>query len=70
MHTPAHQHPRFSKFNKMVNNRAIKLAINNLKSQEVINFKSTAKKHNIDRTTLMRHYKGQTTLNYKARLIY
>jgi hypothetical protein len=35
-------------------------AISDLNSQEGPNFSSTAKKHNIDRTTLMRRFKHQT----------
>ena len=54
----------------MVNNRAIELAINDLKSQEVVNFKATAEKYNINYITLIHYYKGRTTLNYKAHLIY
>ena len=54
----------------MVNNRAIELAINDLKLQEVVNFKATAEKYNINCMTLMRYYKGQTTSNYKIYLIY
>jgi hypothetical protein len=44
----------------MVNEAAICAAISDLNSQEAPNFGSTAKKHNIDRTTLMRRFKHQT----------
>ena len=54
----------------MVNNKAIQLAIDDLKLQEVVNFKATAKKYNIDRTTLMRRYKGKTTSNEEAHSIH
>jgi hypothetical protein len=50
----------------MVNEAAIQLAINDLKSQDVINFTATAKKYRIDRTTLMRRYKGQTASHAEA----
>jgi hypothetical protein len=49
----------------MVNEAAIQLALDDLKSQEVINFTATAKMYNLDRTTLMRRFKGKTT-SYQA----
>jgi hypothetical protein len=54
----------------MVNEAAIKLALDDLKSQAVINFDATAKKYKLDRTTLMRRYKGKMTSNHEARSIH
>jgi hypothetical protein len=54
----------------MVNEAAIKLALNDLNSQEAINFANTAKKYQIDRVTLMRRYKGKSTSNHEARSIH
>lgn len=42
----------------MVNEAAISEAINDLKSQKKPNFRSTAKKHGINRTTLQRRFEG------------
>lgn len=50
----------------MVNEADIKAAISDLESQEAPNFKATAKKYNIDRTTLMRRFKGQTVPHLEA----
>ena len=42
----------------MVNEAAIKKAIDDLDSQEAPNYVATAKKYEIDRRTLMRRHKG------------
>jgi hypothetical protein len=54
----------------MVNEAAIKLALNDLNSQEAINFADTTKKYQIDRVTLIRRYKGKSTSNHEARSIH
>ncbi|PVH90474.1 hypothetical protein DM02DRAFT_466438, partial [Periconia macrospinosa] len=54
----------------MVNEKDIQLALDDLKSQEVINFTTIAKKYNLDRTTLMRRFKGKTTSNQEAHSIH
>jgi len=54
----------------MVNEKDIQLALDDLKSQEVVNFAATAKKYNLDRTTLMRRFKGKTTSNQDANSIH
>ena len=54
----------------MVKEVDIQLALNELKSQKVANYTATAKKFNIDRTTLMRRHKGIIVPNYKAKSIY
>ena len=50
----------------MVNEKDMQLALSDLKSQEVINYTTTAKKYNIDRTTLMRRFTGNTVSNQEA----
>ena len=51
----------------MVNNEAISKAIDDLISQEVPNVRSTAKKHNIHRSTLQRRFNGETVSHSEAR---
>ena len=46
---------------KMVNETAILAAIADLKTQAKLNYDATAKKHNVDRNTLRRRFKGETT---------
>ena len=43
----------------MVNSKAISAAIADLRSQKKPNFYGTAKKYNIDRTTLRRRFQGK-----------
>jgi hypothetical protein len=43
----------------MINEAAIKQAINDLKSQKSPNYTATAKKYGLHRTTLMRRFKGE-----------
>src|SRR5436305_14762620 len=66
MHGLPHFNTPSSKFNQMANSEAIQLALDDLKSQDVTNFAATAKKHNVDRTVLMRRFKGQTVSNREA----
>jgi AraC-like DNA-binding protein len=44
----------------------IQAAIADLESQERMNFKETAKKWNLDRTTLARRFRGETGSNQDA----
>jgi hypothetical protein len=52
--------------NSMDHNTRIQAAIANLESQEALNYASTAKKWNIDRSTLSRRHRGKTGLNQDA----
>ena len=54
----------------MVNEKDIQKAISDLRSQKKPNYARTAEKYDVDRTTLMRRYKGQTTSNHEAHSIY
>ena len=54
----------------MVNEEAIKEAISDLRSQEKPNYAQTALKYKIDRTTLARRFKGETTSNHEAHSIH
>ena len=54
----------------MVNEEAILEAISDLRCQEKPNYAQAAKKYNVDRTTLMRRFKGQTTSNHEAHSIH
>lgn len=54
----------------MVNEADIQAAINDLESQEPPNYRATAKKYNIDHTTLMRRHKRKTISNREARSIH
>ena len=51
----------------MVNEVAIKLAINVLKSQNPPQYASVAKEYDLDRTTLMRRFKGESVSYNEAR---
>ena len=51
----------------MVNNEAIEQAIKDLKSQKSPNFTTTAKKYDLDRTTLTRRFKGEALSYSEAR---
>jgi hypothetical protein len=44
----------------------IQAAITDLKSQKRVNYKATAKKWNLERTTLAKRYRGETGLNREA----
>ncbi|EED22587.1 hypothetical protein TSTA_060790 [Talaromyces stipitatus ATCC 10500] len=54
----------------MVNKADILKAISDLKAQKKPQYAKIAGKYNIDRTTLMRRYKGQTVSNQEAHSIY
>ena len=51
----------------MVNNEAISIAIDDLESQETPNITATAKKYQIDPSTLWRRYNGRTVSYAEAR---
>ena len=51
-------------------NDRIKAAMDQLDSQEVPNYAAAARAHNIDRTTLMRRYKGKTVSRAEATSTY
>ena len=51
----------------MVNEEAIKLAISDLESQESPNFTIVAQKYDLDRTTLIRRFKGKSVSYSEAR---
>ena len=51
----------------MVNEEVLKQAINDLKSQKSPNFSTTARKYNLDRTTLTRRFKGEAVSYSEAR---
>jgi hypothetical protein len=64
---PAHAHKtphsrKTSKSNNFINMGSIKEALNNLRSQEKPNILQTAKKHNVDRITLLRRWNKVTRL--------
>jgi Tc5 transposase DNA-binding domain len=50
----------------MDHNARIQAAIADLESQERVNYAGTAKKWNLDRTTLTRRYRGETVSNQDA----
>ena len=54
----------------MVNEEDISKAISDLRSQKKPNYARTAKKYNVDRTTLIRRFTHRTVLNQEAHLIY
>ena len=51
----------------MAHNDAIQQAITDLESQNPPQYAATAKKYNVDRTTLMRRFKGEITSYSEAR---
>ena len=51
----------------MVNEADIQAAISDLKSQKIPNFTQTAENFNIQKTTLIRRFKGETVSNTEAR---
>ena len=54
----------------MSNNDRIQAALADLESQEVPNYSTTAKKHGVVRTTLMRRFTGKTISNSEANTEY
>ena len=53
-------HTQTSKFDKMDHNARIEAAIKDLRSQKRTNFAATAKRWDVERTTLARRYRGET----------
>ena len=70
MHTFPRTHILPSNYHKMVNEKDISKAISDLRSQEKPNYAQTTLKYDIDRTTLMRRFKGETTSNHEVRSIH
>ena len=70
MHVLPRSHKLSSKRDNMVNEADILKAISDLKSQKKLQYAKTARKYNIERTTLMRRYKGQTASYQEARSIH
>jgi hypothetical protein len=66
MHTFYTAHRTFSNRNNMDHNARIEAAIADLESQNRKNFKATATKWNLDRTTLARRYRGETGSKQEA----
>jgi hypothetical protein len=60
MHAFSKIQPPHSNMDDIPHNDRIELAIADLESQECLNYAATAKKWNIERTTLSRRYKGVT----------
>ena len=54
----------------MAHNKDIKLAIKDLKSQDVQNISKTAEKYGMSRTTLSDRFKGKSTSYSESRSIY
>lgn len=67
MHTPTKFELLRSSDIKMANERAIEEAISDLKSQTSLNYAATAKKYGLERTTLMRRFKGESVSYSEAR---
>jgi hypothetical protein len=59
-HTLSKIQPPHSKIDNVSHNARIELAIADLESQTQPNFSATARKHNIQRTTLARRFKGES----------
>ena len=66
MHTFYIPHRQSFNANNMDHNARIQAAIADLDSQERINYAATAKKWNLDRTTLARRHRGETVSNQDA----
>jgi hypothetical protein len=58
MHAFSKIQPPYSNMDDIPHNDRIELAIADLESQECLNYAATAKKWNIERTTLSRRYRG------------
>ena len=67
MHSPPEFGSSYSNCSKMVNEEAIEQAVSDLKSQKPPQYAAIAEKYNIDRTTLMRRFKGETVSYSEAR---
>ena len=66
MHDFHTAHPRTSHANSMDHNARIEAAIADLESQERVNYAVTARKWNLDRSTLSRRHRGETGSNQDA----
>jgi hypothetical protein len=66
MHTFSPTNAHTSKMNSMDHDARIQAAITDLELQKRLNFKATAKKWNLDRTTLARRFRGETGPNQDA----
>jgi hypothetical protein len=70
MHTPPKIIPPSSKFDKMVSEQDIEKAINALNAQLIPNYSQVARDFGIERTTLMRRYKGICASRQEATSLY
>jgi hypothetical protein len=68
MHDFHTTHPRTLNANNMDHEARIQAAITDLESQDRVNYAATAKKWNIDRSTLSRQHQGKTVSNQEATL--
>jgi hypothetical protein len=59
-------HARTSHTNSMDHETRIQATIEDLNSQKRVNYSATAKKWNLERTTLAKRYRGETVSNQKA----
>jgi hypothetical protein len=70
MHTPPKIIPLSSKFDKMVSEQDIEKAIDALNAQLIPNYSQVARDFGIERTTLMRRYKGICASRQEATSLY
>jgi hypothetical protein len=66
MHDFHTAHPHTLNANNMDHEARIQAAITDLESQDRVNYAATAKKWNIDRSTLSRRHRGKTASNQDA----
>ena len=59
-------HPRTLNANNMDHEARIQAAIIDLQSQERVNYSATAKRYNLERTTLAKRFQGKTVSNQEA----
>jgi hypothetical protein len=59
-------HPRTLNANNMDHEARIQAAITDLQSQERVNYSATAKRYNLERTTLAKRFQGKTVSNQEA----
>ena len=64
MHNPTKIDFPSSSTSPTVNNEAIQMAIDDLKSQEVPNVNATAQKYNLVQSTLQRRYNSDTVARF------
>jgi hypothetical protein len=70
MHTPPKIIPPSSKFEKMVSEQDIEKAIDALNTQLIPNYSQVARDFGIERTTLIRRYKGIYASRQEATSLY